>query len=147
MAQRNISALFEEPGRGVAMLSCDESGVMLTFTFEGELYAARHIEVSLSQLQQGPELRREQLFERISLDVQRSLDNFDRLNGHIPLSRLLVSPLPGVPGFLEYLSDNLSMPVASMDLAEVLDFPSVPDLAQPGRQARCLKVLGSALRQ
>ncbi|TRZ57505.1 MAG: agglutinin biogenesis protein MshI [Rhodocyclaceae bacterium] len=147
MAQRNISALFEEQDRGLAMLCCDESGAMLTFTFKGELYAARHTEVPLVQLQQAEEVRREQLFERISLEVQRSLDNFDRLNGHIRLPHLLVSSLPEVPGFLEYLRDNLSMPVVAMDLAQVLDFPSIPELAQPTRQSLCLKVLGAALRE
>ena len=147
LAQRNISALFEQQDRGMAMLCCDESGAMLTFTFRGELYAARHTEVPLIQLQQAEEMRREQLFERISLEVQRSLDNFDRMNGHIRLPHLLVSLLPGVPGFLEYLRDNLSMPVVAMDLAEVLDFPSIPELAQATRQAECLKVLGAALRE
>jgi len=147
MAQRNISALFEEEDRGLAMLSCDESGAMLTFTFKGELHAARHIEVSLSQVQHGEETRRQQQFERISLEVQRSLDQFDSLHGHIRLSRLLVSPLPGVSGFVEFLSDNLTIPVVAMDLAEVLDFSSIPELAHPARQSRCLKVLGSALRQ
>jgi len=147
LAQRNISALFEEQDRGLAMLCCDESGAMLTFTFKGELYAARHTEVPLIQLQEAEEMRREQLFERISLEVQRSLDNFDRLNGHIRLPHLLVSALPGVPGFLEYLRDNLSMPVVAMDLGEVLDFPSIPELAQPIRQTLCLKVLGAALRE
>jgi len=39
------------------------------------------------------------------------------------------------------------VPVVAMDLAEVLDFSSIPELAHPARQARCLKVLGSALRQ
>jgi len=147
LAQRNISALFEEQDRGLAMLCCDESGAMLTFTYKGELYAARHTEVPLIQLQQAEETRREQLFERISLEVQRSLDNFDRLNGHIRLPHLLVSSLPEVPGFIEYLRENLSMPVVAMDLAQVLDFPSIPELAQPTRQTLCLKVLGAALRE
>lgn len=147
LAQRNISALFEEQDCGLAMLCCDESGAMLTFTFRGELYAARNTEVSLMQLQQAEEARRQQLFERISLEVQRSLDNFDRLNGHIRLPHLLVSMVPGVPGFVEYLRENLSMPVVAMDLAEVLDFPSIPELAQPTRQTQCLKALGAALRE
>ncbi|MFA6312358.1 MAG: agglutinin biogenesis protein MshI [Sterolibacterium sp.] len=147
LAQRNISALFEEEDRGLAMLCCDDAGAMLTFTFRGELYAARFTEVPLAQLQQAEELRREQLYERIALEVQRSLDNFDRLNGHIRLPHLLVSPPPGVPGFLDYLRDNLSIPVMEMDLAKVLDFPAIPELSQPTRQTQCLKVLGAALRE
>lgn len=146
LAQRNISALFEEENRGLAMLCCDESGAMLTFTFRGDLYAARHTEVTLAQLQQAEEVRRDQLFERISLEVQRSLDNFDRMNGHIRLPHLMVSSPPDVPGFLEYLRDNLSIPVVEMDLAKGLDIQAIPELSQPARQIQCLRVLGAALR-
>ena len=146
LAQRNISALFEEENRGLAMLTFDESGVMLTFTFRGELYASRHTDIPLTQLEQADGERREQLFERIALEAQRSLDNFDRLNGHISVTRLLVSSLPGVTGFLDYLRDYLSLPVVELDLAEVLDFPSIPELSQTARQTQCLKALGAALR-
>ena len=146
LAQRNISALFEEENRGLALLGFDESGAMLTFTFRGELYATRHTDIPLSQLEQSEGERRDQLFERIALEAQRSLDNFDRLNGHISVTRLLVSALPAVPGFVDYLRDYLSLPVVELDLADVLDFPSVPELAQATRQTQCLKVLGAALR-
>lgn len=146
LALRNISALFEEENRGLAMLACDESGVMMTFTFRGELYAARNTEISLLQLEQAEGERREQQFERIALEAQRSLDNFDRLNGHISVTRLLVSPLPGVPGLVDYLRNYLSLPVAELDLADVLDFHSVPELSQASRQSQCLKALGAALR-
>lgn len=146
LAQRNVSALFEEENRGLAMLACDESGAMLTFTFRGELYATRHTEVPLAQLEQAEGERREQLFERIALEVQRSLDNFDRMNAHIRLPRLLISSPPSVPGFVEYLREYLSMPVKELDLAQVLDFPAIPELSKPARQTQCLKVLGAALR-
>ncbi|MFA7278509.1 MAG: agglutinin biogenesis protein MshI [Sterolibacterium sp.] len=146
LAQRNISSLFEEENRGLAMLTFDESGVMLTFTFRGELYASRHTDIPLGQLEQAEGDRREQLFERIALEAQRSLDNFDRMNGHITVTRLLVSSLPGVDGFLDYLRDYLSLPVVELDLADVLDFPSIPELSQAERQTQCLKVLGAALR-
>lgn len=146
LAQRNISALFEEENRGLAMLTFDESGVMLTFTFRGELYASRHTDIPLLQLEQAEGERREQLFERIALEAQRSLDNFDRLNGHISVTCLMVSSLPGVAGFLEYLRDYLSLPVKELVLADVLDFPSIPELSQAARQTQCLKVLGAALR-
>jgi len=147
MAQRNISALFEEEDRGLAMLCCDESGALLTFTFRGELYAARNTKIPTLQMEQADEARREQLFDRVSLEVQRSLDNFDRTNGHIRLPHVLVSAPPGVPGFLEYLRENLSLPVVEMDLASVLDFAAIPELSQATRQTQCLKALGAALRE
>lgn len=146
LAQRNISALFEEENRGLALLAFDDAGALLTFTFRGELIAVRHIDVSLPQLRQADASRREQLFERIALEVQRSLDNFDRQHGQISVTRLLVSPLPESPDFLDYLRKDLSLPVEELDLAEVLDFPSLPELSLPLRQSQCLKALGAALR-
>ena len=146
LAQRNISALFEEENRGLALLTVDASGAMLTFTYRAELYAARHTDISLQQLEQADGERREQLFERISLEAQRSLDNFDRTHGHIRVTRMLISSLPSVPGFTEYMRNNLSMPVEELNLGDVLHFPAIPELSQPARQTQCLKVLGAALR-
>jgi len=146
LAQRNVSALFEEANRGLALLAFDAAGALLTFTFRGELIAARRIEVSLPHLQQADAARREQLFERVALEAQRSLDNFDRQHGHISVTRLLVSPLPELPEFFEYLRKDIPLPVEELDLTQVLDFPALPELLLPARQSQCLKALGAALR-
>jgi MSHA biogenesis protein MshI len=147
VAQRNIAALFEEENRGLVMLALDSAGSLLTFTYRGELYVVRHSDVTLEQLQRAEGERREQWFEKLALDVQRSMDNFDRLNSHITLKRLLISPVPGVDGFIDYLRQYVSIPVEELDLAKVLAFPSIPELRQPQRQAECLRVLGAALRE
>jgi MSHA biogenesis protein MshI len=146
MALRNVAALFEEPERGLAMLAFDEERITLIFTFHGELYAVRQIEIPRSKLEQSEGEWRRQMFDRIGLETQRSLDNFERLHSHISVSRLLLSPLPTVPGLMDYMREYISLPVAEVDLAEVLDISLVPELAQPGRQATCLKLLGAALR-
>ena len=52
MAQRNISALLEPEGRGVALLSFDSEGGLLTVTCSGELYLSRRIDVKLQHLMQ-----------------------------------------------------------------------------------------------
>ena len=147
LAQRNISALFEEENRGLALLAFDEGGGMLTFTFRGELCAVRSTDIPLSQLEEAEGDRLQQYLERIALEAQRSLDNFDRLYGHITVPRLLVAPLPGVPGFLEQLKRDISLPIEELDLAEVLDFPEFPQLSEPRFQTRFLKALGAALRE
>ena len=146
LAQRNIAALFEEENRGLALLSFDDAGGMLSFTFGGELYALRRIDAPLAQFLTTDAAQREALFERVALEAQRSLDHFDRQYGHISLSRLLVAPLPESSAFLDYLREYLAVPVAELDLAEALDFPSLPDLTLPLRQTQCLKVIGAALR-
>lgn len=146
LAQRNIAALFEEENRGLGMLAFDESGGLLTFTFNGELYFVRNSDASLAHLAAAEGELREHLYERVALEVQRSLDTFDRVNSHIPVTRLLVVA-PGADGFVEYLRQFLSIPVDVPDLTQVIDCTAVPELRQAARQAECLRVIGAALRQ
>ncbi len=146
MAQRNLAALCEEPQRGLVFLGFDDSGGLLTLTADGELYAARRIEITLDAgLASNPE-RQADVFDRIGLEVQRSLDNFDRQHGAMPINRLVLGPHPVAESLCLFLRDYLSLPVAVMELAAVIDFPNVPELARMDRQAQCLPAIGAALR-
>jgi MSHA biogenesis protein MshI len=147
LAQRNVAALFEDKGRGVAMLGFYAKECILTFTCGGELYVARRIEITLEQLMAADAERRTQYFERIALELQRSLDNFDRQYSYIPISKLLIAPLPRDIELKQYLAANIYVPVESIDLGAVLDFPAVPALKHAERQAQCLAVIGAALRE
>lgn len=146
VSQRNLAALYEEPGRGLATLIFDEDEGLLTFTLDGELLVVRHVEITARQLITADAQRRGMLFERIALDVQRSLDNFDRNYSSIPLSRVLVAPIPGVDGFLSHLRANLTVSVVPLDLSGKLDLGGVPSLLDPLRQFQCLRAIGAALR-
>ncbi len=84
---------------------------------------------------------------RIALDVQRSLDNFDRSFSSVSLAKLLVAPIPGVEGFVAYLAANLTVAVIALDVSEVLNIDAVPALLDPLRQFQCLRALGAALRE
>ncbi|HEV7821269.1 MAG TPA: agglutinin biogenesis protein MshI, partial [Burkholderiales bacterium] len=116
LAQRNIAALFEPAERGIAMLAFYEKEGMLTFTRAGELYLVRRIDVTLAQLSDPDAERRNQYFERVGLELQRSLDHFDRQYSYVPLSKLLLAPLPPDNGLPQYLAPNISLPVESVDL-------------------------------
>ncbi|MFZ5510123.1 MAG: agglutinin biogenesis protein MshI [Pseudomonadota bacterium] len=145
-AQRNIAALFEPDNRGLALLNFDEQGGLLTFTYRGELYASRRIEITQEQLAQADGERRSQLLDRIALELQRSLDHFDRQYSHIPLARLLVAPLPDMSEALAFLAANLYVPVEELKLGEGMGCTAVPDLNLPLRQSQWLLALGAALR-
>lgn len=147
ISQRNLAALFEEKGRGQATLVFDDDEGLLTFTLNGELLVARHVELTARQLMTADDDRRGTLFERIALDVQRSLDNFDRLYSSVPLAHLLVAPIPGVDGFCSHLRANLTVPVVPLELSSVLDFGAVPALLDPLRQFQALRAIGAALRE
>lgn len=146
LAQRNVAALFEDENRGLAFLRLDEAGGLLTLTFHGELIATRRVEMSAKQLAEGDAERRGQSMERLVLELQRSLDNFDRQYSFIPVSKLIVAAYPAVDGIVAALVENLYVPVLEMDLAQVLDFAAVPELREPLRQAQNLLLIGAALR-
>lgn len=145
LAQRNVAALFEAENRGLAFLAFDDEGGRLTFTYGGELYVSRHIDVTRDALAAG-NADSGGIFERVLLDVQRSLDNFDRNFSAISLARLLVAPVPGGGGFIDYLKSNLYQPVEAMDLKQVMDMAAVPRLADPVQQSDALLAIGAALR-
>lgn len=146
MAQRNIATLGETGERGQALLAIYDDVGLLTFSAKGELYMVRRIDLGMAQLQEGGS-RRDQLLDRIGLEVQRSLDNFDRQFSFIPVSRLLIAPNPLSGTLQEYLLDYLGMPVEVMDLTELLDVSAISGLDQVERQAQCLATLGVALRE
>ena len=146
MAQRNLAALFETDQRALAMLSFSDEGGLLTFSARSELYLSRRIEISIDQLTGALPEMRDQLFERIALELQRSLDHFDRQFSHVPVARLLLAPLPEELGLAAYLQANLSAPVEAVNLGDVLDFHEVPELREAAEQMMRWKTLGTALR-
>ncbi len=146
LAQRNVAHCLEEAGRCIALLSFNTSGGLLTFTCDGELYQYRNIEHTLDSFTNIDEEQRQQIYERIVLELQRSLDGFDRQFHHLAVSKVVVTPVPGAEGLQEYIAANLGVPVMAFDLSQIMDFPSIPELREPVHQARCLKLIGGAMR-
>jgi MSHA biogenesis protein MshI len=145
MAQRNVSAMLEPEGRGVAMVSFNDDGGLLTVSYRGELYLSRRVDVTLAQLLDSDHDRKHASFDKITLELQRSLDNFERQYSFISVSKLVLGPSP-VVGLDEYLSSNLYTPVETLDLAALFDLSRTPVLAEPAQQGRFLLAIGAALR-
>ena len=146
LAQRNVAALFEDENRGLALLRIDESGMMLTLTFRGELIAVRRSELTTTQLNVGDAEQQSRVRERLVLELQRSLDNFDRQYSHMPISKVVLACHPAVDGLSAALAENVYVPVRELDLAAVIDFPSIPELRNPQCQSKNLLAIGAALR-
>ena len=145
-AQRNIAALFEMEGRGVALLTFGDEGALLTITCDGELFLARRLDITLGQLLDADETLRQQYLDRVELELQRSLDYFDRQFQHIPVNRILLSA-PQTLGLDKLLTNNLGMTVEMLDLAQGMDIFAVPELTDSEFASYALPVLGAALRQ
>lgn len=147
MAQRNIAALLEPEGRGLALLSFDAEGGLLTVTYAGELYLSRRIDIASTQMMQESADQRSAMFERITLELQRSLDHFDRQYHFITLAKLVLAPLgEAATGLQEYLASNLYVPVEALNLETVLDISRFPALKSLDEQRRYFLTLGAALR-
>jgi len=145
-AQRNIAALYETEGRGLALLAFNDEGGLLTITSDGELFLARRIDISIGQLSDADESLRQQYRDRVELEVQRSLDYFDRQFHQISINRLLVSA-PAELGLVELLGDNLGLPAEALDLAQGMDIIGVPELTDSEFASHALHAVGAALRQ
>lgn len=146
LAIRNVACLFEEANRGLAFLALTETGCMLVISFRGELILARRIDLTSATVAGADVERRQQLLERLALELQRTLDNFDRQYGYVSISRLVVASEHDAEGLVAALAQSLYLPVLAMDLAEVADFPDLPELRSVERQAQGLAALGAAFR-
>ncbi len=146
LAQRNVAALLEAENRGLVFLRLYESGMMLTLSYRGELVAVRRGEMNTRQMLASDPDQRARVRERLVLELQRSLDNFDRQYSHIPVSRVVLAAHPQVDGLAAELAANVYVPVHDLDLAAVIDFPHIPELRDTACQARNLLAIGAALR-
>ncbi|HLO64880.1 MAG TPA: hypothetical protein VK165_18110 [Azonexus sp.] len=86
------------------------------------------------------------MLERLALELQRTLDNFDRQYGFISVSRLLVASEFDCSGVVAALAENLYLPAQAADLTAVADFAAIPELRLAERQAQSLLAIGAALR-
>ena len=122
-AQRNIATLYEEENRGIALLYIGEADGLLTVSAGGELYLARRLDISVAQIAKLPAENRGDLFNRILLELQRTLDNFERQFSFVVIGKLLLGPEPENTGLADYLIANLGIRVESVDLQSVMDLP------------------------
>lgn len=146
MAQRNIAELYETPGQGLVMLTFDDSGGLLTFTCDGELYLSRRLEISAGQLQDADAQYRQQSLDRVELEVQRSLDYFDQQFHQVALERMLVS-VPDGEALVRQLAASLDVPVETFDLALRMDISLAQGLRDSSFLMGALLPIGAALRQ
>ena len=143
LAQRNLAALLPEDARGVVLLSFTAGAGLLTITKQGELYLSRNLDIGLDALTQAE--NPSDYFDRIVLEIQRSLDYYDSHFRQPPLVGLVLTPMSRpVPGLEEHLRANLSMNVSIMDLTQLMDFRSEFD---PATRTRCLITIAAALRR
>jgi len=142
-AQRNIAALFEEGERAVGVVYLAEQWGLLTINYRGELCLARRFDIGVQQLA-GDASAVEAALERVAVEIQRTLDHFDRQFRSIPVAKLLVAPTPAETTVATFLTERLGVEAQNIDLREALAF----DDGGPERETqwRLFHHFGAALR-
>jgi len=144
-SQRNVAALFERDDRGLAMLYLGDDQGLLTINFRGELVFARRIDVGKQALTSASGSAREEQFQRILLELQRTFDHFDRQFTYVPIAKLMLAPDPEETGLLDYLAANLDVPVERVRLSGAIAFGARAEL-EPEEEWRLFHLIGAALR-
>jgi len=145
-AQRNISALLEQNGECLALLSAEPEGLCLTFTQNGELLLDRFIAQPLAALKDASPEEQSDLVRRISSQIERSAEFVQRGYPTAKVERLLLAPLADDFDLSGLLAAQLSLPVETLDLALVLDLSQAPEIRAPEDQALFFIAVGAALR-
>lgn len=147
LAQRNLARYLEQENRGLAMLTINGADGLLTFTSGGELYHARGIDINIKHMLSDDSEQKSTLYERLSLEIQRSLDNFERQFPYINVNRLVLAPFEGREDFYDYLKTSLFVQVDRFDLSDIFSLEADVEIGDLAMQASLLPALGAALRE
>lgn len=126
-ALRNLGALLATPGRGHALLHLGEGHATLVITVAGGLLLSRQIELARAQLTGDDDHTRQQAMERAGLELQRTLDGFDRVFSQVGLERLDVLPGPGDEALADFVRELVYVPVTVARIGERLDLSRLPE--------------------
>ncbi len=114
MAVRNVSNLYAEEGRSLAVLMVDGDTATISLFKNEMLYLSRQIIIDASVFTaSGDKERREREFDRLCLEIQRSMDYFESQLNQIAPRRILVyaaaDPKPVSDGVAERLNTETSI--------------------------------------
>lgn len=144
-SHRNLASLVAKQNEGLPFLTIGPRGVLLTVSYNGELYLDRHMDEML--VGGGvDESGTERSLERVVLQIQRSLDFLGRTLPFLDVSRVVLSPFAGVSGLRDYFAENLPISLEVLDLSEVFDLSQTPQLSSEEVAGDYIFALGAALR-
>jgi MSHA biogenesis protein MshI len=143
---RNLAALLPAAAAGVALLYLGETAATIVLVRGTTFYFARHMDLlpaSLAAAQDAAGARVDAA--SVVLELQRSLDYYERHFDQPPVTRIAVSPAGARANELALdLGRETGLEVAGLDL-NVLLTCATP--IEPAAQAACLLAVGAALRQ
>ena len=155
LALRNVASLLHEDSEGIAILHMGRHGGLITLTRQETLYLARSINIGIERLhllrmqdrsanKSGAMQAMENALDSIVLEIQRSLDYYERHCSNPSITKVAVTPLDDeIPGFINRISTNLGAEVKPLNLDQHLQSFV---LLNGEMQRNCLYTIGAALR-
>jgi MSHA biogenesis protein MshI len=139
LALRNIAAQLDEDAGGQAMLFFAADRGLITLTRDATLYLARSMDIGYQQLSSMPDLS-----DRLALELQRSMDYYDRHFQQAPITSITLCPLPDpVPQLAERLQQQVGIPAREISLQDIVE---VKEPIAAEQFAKCILAIGAALR-
>lgn len=142
---RNVSSRLEAPGQGVVTVTFGATCSIMTLTAEGNLCHSHTLDLTAGEAAMinsgSPGIER--VVDKFVLDIQRSLDVFERQFSMINLQKLMIGPVKNQEQVTSCLQENLYIGVGSFSLADILDISGVDMLSDHSNQMRFLPLIGS----
>jgi len=141
---RNLAALLPAASAGVALLQLGETAASVVLVRGKTFYFARQMDLQATLHIAGDSSRRLDAGS-VVLELQRSLDYYERHFDQPPITRIAVSPAGTRASELALdLGRETGFEVTTLDLNVLLSCASP---IEPATQAACLLAVGAALRE
>ncbi|BCO32441.1 hypothetical protein TspCOW1_25440 [Thiohalobacter sp. COW1] len=144
LALRNIAARLPEQEQGVALMYLEADRGLIALCRDNTLYLARTIELGHAALADPDPDRRTMAVSSLALEIQRSMDYYDRYFQQAPINHLYIAPTAeALPGLVSELHGQVGLEGRLLE----------PGLIFPGAEidtetwAHGLLAVGAALRE
>jgi MSHA biogenesis protein MshI len=142
---RNLAALLPMASAGVALLHLGEATASIVLVRGKTFYLARHVDLSAGNDKANAQGHRRINAAGVVLELQRSLDYYERHFDQPPITRIAVSPAGARADELaRELGRETGFEVSTLDLNALVSCTTPIDASA---QASCLLAVGAALRE
>ena len=150
LAMRNLAARLPEDIGGVALIAFERDHGLMTVTRQGALYFSRRVDCGSERLaaalaEGGGSSALESLLDGLTIEIQRSLDFYERHFSQPSIAGIVLAPVEGGGDEVcRYLSAQLGVPTRWLDLHA--DGALAPELPALPAQT-CVVAMGAAMRR
>ncbi|HSH29979.1 MAG TPA: pilus assembly protein PilM, partial [Thiohalobacter sp.] len=110
LALRNLAAHLPEQEQGVAVMYLEAERGLIALCRDNTLYLARTIELGRAALADADPDRRAMAISSLALEIQRSMDYYDRYFQQAPINHLYIAPTAEtLPGLISELHGQVGL--------------------------------------